>query len=108
MLTKDGSWREDEDNEVEEVKSPQKRKWADMDEGSKDRKGKRKMMGAEWEAELRWRDWVEARLELLDSVLQKIAGSMEGIVEMIEDRWFVKEMEEKRDVDAHQETSKFT
>ena len=61
------------------------------------------MMEAEWETESRWRDRVEARLESLDSVLQKIAGCLEGIREMIEDRWFVKEteeMEEKKDADA--------
>ena len=70
-----------------------------MDEGSRDRKGKRKMT----EAESGWRDWVEARLELLDSVLQKIVGCLEGIGEMIEDRWFMKEMEEMeetKDVDV--------
>ena len=39
-------------------------------------------------------------LESLDLVLQKIAGSVEGIVEMIEDWWFMKETEEKRDADA--------
>ena len=101
-LTKDGSW-EDEDDEVEEVGSPRKRKRASMDEGSRDKKGKRKMTEADWEAELRWRDWVEARLESMDSVLRKIVGCLEGIEEMMEDRWFVKEaeeMEEKRDVDV--------
>ena len=70
-----------------------------MDEGSRDRKGKQKMT----EAESGWRDWVEARLESLDLVLQKIVGCLEGIGEMIEDRWFMKEMEEmeeKKDVDV--------
>ena len=103
MLTKDGSREEDEDNEVEEVRSPRKRKRASTDKGSWDKKGKRKMMEVDWEAELRWRDWVEARLESMDSVLRKIAGCLEGIGEMIEDRWFVKEteeMEEKRDAGA--------
>ena len=39
----------------------------------------------------------------MDSVLRKIVGCLEGIEEMMEDRWYVKEMEEaeeKRDVDA--------
>ena len=70
-----------------------------MDEGSRDRKGKRKMT----EVESGWRDRVEARLESLDLVLQKIVGCLEGIGEMIEDRWFMKEMEEmeeKKDVDV--------
>ena len=69
---KDGSRGEDEDDEVEEVGSPQKRKWAGTDKGSRDKKGKQKMMEAEWETESRWRDRVEARLESMDSVLQKI------------------------------------
>ena len=56
MLTKDGSREEDEDDEVEEVGSPWKRKWVSTDEGSRDKKGKRKMMEADWEAEMRWRD----------------------------------------------------
>ena len=62
-LTKDGSWEEDEDDEVEEVGSPRKRKWANTDEGSQDKKGKRKMTEADWEAESRWRDRMEARLD---------------------------------------------
>ena len=109
-LTRDGSREEDEDDEVEEVGSPQKRKQASMDKGSRDKKGKRKMMEADWEAdweaESRWRDWMEARLESMDSVLRKIAGCLEGIEEMMEDRWFVKEMEkteEKRGADADEE-----
>ena len=89
--TKDGSREEDEDDEVEEVRSPRKRKRASTDKGSRDKKGKRKMTEADWEVELRWRDQVEARLESMDSVLRKIAGCLEGIGEMIEDRWFVKE-----------------
>ena len=100
---KDGSQEEDEDDEVEEVGSPWKRKRASTDEGSRDKKGKRKMMEADWEVESRWRDWMEARLESMDSVLRKIAGCLEGIEGMMEDRWFVKEMEEmeeKRDADA--------
>ena len=100
---KDGSWGEDEDDKVEEVGSPWKRKWASTDEGSRDKKGKRKMMEADWEAESRWRDRMEARLESMDSVLRKIAGCLEGIKGMMEDRWFVKETEEteeKRDADA--------
>ena len=84
---KDGSWEEDEDNEVEEVGSPQKRKRVSTDEGSWDKKGKKKT-DADWEAESRWRDQVEARLESMDSVLRKIAGCLEGIKEMMEDRWF--------------------
>ena len=47
--TRDGSREEDEDNEVEEVGSPQKRKWASTDEGSWDKKGKRKMTEVDWE-----------------------------------------------------------
>ena len=103
LPTKDGSWEEDEDDEVEEVGSPRKRKRASTDEGSRDKKGKRKMMEADWEAESRWRDRMEARLESMDSVLRKIAGCLEGIKGMMEDRWFVKETEEteeKRDADA--------
>ena len=103
MPTRDGSWGEDEDDEVEEVRSPWKRKWVGTDEGSRDRKGKWKMTEAEWEVESRWRDWMETRLESMDSVLRKIVGCLEGIGEMIEDRWFVKEteeMEEKQDADA--------
>ena len=42
---KDGSREEDEDDEVEEVGSPRKRKRASTDEGSRDKKGKRKMTG---------------------------------------------------------------
>ena len=101
--TKDGSQEEDEDNEVEEVGSPRKRKQASTDEGSRDKKGKRKMTEADWEVELRWRDRVEARLESMDSVLRKIVGCLEGIEEMMEDRWFAKEAEEteeKKDADA--------
>ena len=101
--TKDGSWEEDDNDEVEEVGSPRKRKWANTDEGSWDKKGKRKMTEADWEAESRWRDRMEARLESMDSVLRKIAGCLEGIEEMMEDRWFAKEAEEteeKKDVDA--------
>ena len=100
MPVKDGSWEEDEDDEVEEVRSPRKRKRASTDEGSRDKKGKRKMTEADWEAEMRWRDWVEARLESMDSVLRKIAVCLE---EMMEDRWYAKETgetEEKQDVDA--------
>ena len=85
--TKDGSREEDEDDEVEEVGSPRKRKRASMDEGSQDKKGKRKMTEVDWEAETRWRDRVEARLESMDSVLRKIAVCLEGIEEMMEDRW---------------------
>ena len=103
---RDGSREEDEDDKVEEVGSPQKRKRVSTDEGSQDKKGKRKMTEADWEAESRWRDRVEARLESMDSVLRKIAGCLEGIEEMMEDRWFVKEMEEteeKRDGDGDEE-----
>ena len=94
---KDGSR---EDDEVEEVRSPQKKKRASMDEGSRDRKGKRKMMEANWEAETKWRDRVEARLGSMDLVLRKIVVVLEGIEEMMEERWYVKETEEKRDADA--------
>ena len=85
---------------MEEVGSPRKRKRASTDEGSQDKKGKRKMTEVDWEAESRWRDRMEARLESMDSVLRKIVGCLEG---MMEDRWFVKEAEEteeKRDVDV--------
>ena len=78
---RDGSREEDEDDEVEEVGSPWKRKRASTDEGSWDKKGKRKMTEVDWEAESRWRDRVEARLESMDSVLRKIAGCLEGIEE---------------------------
>ena len=71
--TKDGSWEEDEDEEVEEVGSPQKRKRVSMDKGSRDKKGKKRMTEADWEVEMRWRDQVEARLESMNSVLRKIA-----------------------------------
>ena len=98
--TKDGSREDNEDNEVEEVGSPRKRKRASTDEGSRDRKGKRKMMEANWEAETKWRDRVEARLGSMDLVLRKIAVVLEGIEEMMEERWYVKETEEKRDADA--------
>ena len=54
MPTRDGSQEEDEDDEVEEVRSPWKRKWASTDEGSWDKKGKKKMMEVDWEAEMRW------------------------------------------------------
>ena len=98
--TRDGSWEEDEDDEVEEVRSPRKRKRVSTDEGSQDKKGKRKMMEADWEAETRWRDRVEARLESMDLVLRKIAVCLEGIEEMMEDRWYAKETEEKWDTDV--------
>ena len=101
--TKDGSREEDEDDEVEEVGSPWKRKWVSMDEGGRDKKRKRKMTEVDWEAETRWRDQVEARLESMDSVLRKIAVCLEGIEEMMEERWYAKEMEEmeeKWDADA--------
>ena len=103
---RDGSRQEDEDNEVEEVWSPWKRKWVSTDEGSRDKKGKKKMMEADWEAETRWRDRVEARLGSMDLVLRKIAVCLEGIEEMMEERWYAKETEEmeeteeKRDADA--------
>ena len=71
--TRDGSQEEDEDNGVEEVWSPRKRKRASTDEGSRDKKGKKKMTEVDWEAETRWRDWVEARLGSMDLVLRKIA-----------------------------------
>ena len=103
LPTRDGSQEEDEDDEVEEVGSPRKRKRASTDKGSRDKKGKKKMAEVDWEAELRWRDRMEARLESMDSVLRKIVGCLEGIEEMMEDRWFVKEveeMEEKRDADV--------
>ena len=80
-----------------------KRKRVGMDEGSRDRKGKWKMTEADWEAKSRWRDQVEARLESMDSVLRKIVGCLEGIEEMMEERWYAKETEEteeKRDADA--------
>ena len=83
--TKDRSREEDEDDEVEEVGSPRKRKRASTDEGSRDKKGKRKMSETDWEAESRWRDQVEARLESMDSVLRKIAGCLEGIEDMMEE-----------------------
>ena len=85
---------------MEEVGSPWKRKRASTDEGSRDKKGKRKMTEADWEAETRWRDRVEARLGSMDLVLRKIAVCLEGIEEMMEERWYAKEMEEKRDADA--------
>ena len=101
--TKDGSREDDEDDEVEEVGSPRKRKRASTDEGSRDKKGKKRMTEADWETETRWRSRVEARLESMDSVLRKIAVCLEGIEEMMEERWYMKEteeMEEKRDTDA--------
>ena len=88
---------------MEEVRSPRKWKRASTDEGSRDKKGKKKMMEADWEAETRWRDRVEARLGSMDLVLWKIAVCLEGIEEMMEERWYAKEMEEteeKRDADA--------
>ena len=91
---------------MEEVGSPQKRKQASTDEGSRDKKGKRKMSESDWEAESRWRDWMEARLESMDSVLRKIAGCLEGIEDMMEERWYVKETEEteeRRDADGEEE-----
>ena len=106
MLTKDGSWEDDEDDEVEEVGSPRKRKRASTDEGSRDRKGKRKMTEADWEAETKWRDRVEARLGSMDLVLRQIVVVLEGIEEMMEERWYAKEteeMEEKRDADGEEE-----
>ena len=98
--TKDGSREDNEDDEVEEVGSPRKRKRASTDEGSRDRKGKQKMTEANWEAETKWRDRVEARLGSMDLVLRKIVVVLEGIEEMMEERWYVKETEEKRDADA--------
>ena len=106
MPTRDGSQEEDEDDEVEEVRSPRKRKRASTDEGSWDKKGKKKMMEVDWEAETRWRDRVEARLGSMDLVLRKIAVCLEGIEEMMEERWYVKETEEteeKRDADGEEE-----
>ena len=94
---------------MEEVESPRKRKRASTDEGSRDRKGKRKMTEADWEAETKWRDRVEARLGSMDLVLWKIATCLEGIKEMMEERWYVKETEEtgeteeKWDVDGEEE-----
>ena len=101
--TRDGSREEDEDDGVEEVQSPWKRKRASTDEGSQDKKGKKKMTEVDWEAETRWRDQVEARLGSMDLVLRKIAVCLEGIEEMMEERWYAKETEEteeKRDADA--------
>ena len=43
---------------------------------------------------------MEARLGSMDLVLRKIATCLEGIEEMMEERWYVKETEEKRDADA--------
>ena len=103
MPMRDRSREEDEDDKVEEVWSPRKRKRASTDEGSRDKKGKKKMTEADWEAEARWRDWVEARLGSMDSVLQKIAVCLEGIEEMMEERWYAKETEEKRDADGEEE-----
>ena len=48
-------------------------------------------------------DGGKAGLQSMDSVLRKIAGCLEGIEEMMEDRWFAKEVEEteeKKDADA--------
>ena len=100
---RDGSREDDEDDEVEEVGPPRKRKRASTDEGSRDKKGKKKTMEADWEAETRWRDRVEARLGSMDLVLRKIAVVLEGIEEMMEERWYAKETdetEEKWDADA--------
>ena len=64
------------------------------------------MTEVDWEAETRWRDRVEARLGSMDLVLRKIAVCLEGIEEMMEERWYAKETEEteeteeKRDADA--------
>ena len=91
---------------MEEVGSPRKRKRASTDEGSRDKKGKKKMTEADWEAETKWRDWVEARLGSMDLVLRKIAVVLEGIEEMMEERWYAKEMEEmeeKWDADGEEE-----
>ena len=91
---------------MEEVGSPRKRKRASTDEGSRDRKGKKKMTEADWEAETKWRDQVEARLGSMDLVLRKIAVVLEGIEEMMEERWYAKETEEteeKRDADGEEE-----
>ena len=88
---------------MEEVWSPRKRKWASTDEGSRDKKGKKKMTEVDWEVETRWRDRVEARLGSMDLVLRKIVVCLEGIEEMMEERWYAKETEEteeKRDADA--------
>ena len=106
--TRDGSREDDEDDEMEEVRSPRKRKRASTDEGGQDKKGKRKMTETDWEAETRWKDWVEARLGSMDLVLRKIAVCLEGIEEMMEERWYVKETEtegteEKRDADGEEE-----
>ena len=82
---------------------PWKRKQASTDEGSRDKKGKKKMTEVDWEVETRWRDRVEARLGSMDLVLRKIAVCLEGIEEMMEERWYAKEteeMEEKWDADA--------
>ena len=100
---RDGSREDDEDDEVEEVGPPRKRKRASTDEGSRDKKGKKKTTEADWEAETRWRDRVEARLGSMDLVLRKIVVVLEGIEEMMEERWYAKETdetEEKRDADA--------
>ena len=75
---------DDEDDEVEEIGSPRKRKRASMDEGGRDKKGKRKMTEADW-------------------VLRKIVVCLEGIEEMMEERWYAKETEEKRDADGEEE-----
>ena len=94
---------------MEEVGSPRKRKWASTDEGGRDKKGKRKMTETDWEVETRWRDRVEARLGSMDLVLRKITVCLEGIEEMMEERWYVKETEEteeteeKRDADGEEE-----
>ena len=88
---------------MEEVGSPRKRKRASTDEGSRDKKGKKKVTEVDWEAEMKWRDRVEARLGSMDLVLRKIAVVLEGIEEMMEERWYAKETEEteeKRDADA--------
>ena len=103
--TRDGSREEDEDDRVEEVRSPQKRKRASTDEGSRDKKGKKKMTEADWEAETRWRDRVEARLGSMDLVLRKIAVCLEGIEEMMEERWYAKEMEETEEMEEKRDAN---
>ena len=57
------------------------------------------MTEADWEAETKWRDRVEARLGSMDLVLQKIATCLEGIEEMMEERWYVKETEETEETE---------
>ena len=50
-------------------------------------------------AETRWRDRVEARLGLMDLVLWKIAVCLEGIEEMMVERWYAKETEETEETE---------